>query len=368
MRIDRAVELDGLFDSGLTYDDVNIVPTFSDVESRSNIDTRTLLVDGIELHHPLIPANMDSICGLEMAICANNNMSIGFIHRFDEQEKHKDMLESLMAKVNVLPLTIGTNSHDMNMVEFAQKLVYFSTNNGKLVVLIDVAHGHHTKVSKQICRIKDLSKNIKVIAGNVATEDAAYDLCLWGVDGIKVGVGPGSLCTTRLNTGAGVPQFSAIVSARRGIEAFKRDYKFHKTDSNRNPTLIADGGVRYYGDIVKALGAGANCVMSGYLFAGTDKTPGNIIQRDNVYYKQYRGSASRESKFDRGETGNIEGVSMEIPVGPPTDIIFSESLHGIRSGLSYAGFNSIYNMVGNALFCKVSSSSIREAGPHAMRG
>ena len=167
------------------------------------------------------------------------------------------------------------------------------------------------------------------------------------------------MCSTRIQTGIGIPQFSAILSCYEEIEK-----------SGSDATIIADGGIKYVGDIVKAIGAGANTVMSGLLFAGTNSTPGDVIQRgifpNERVCKVYRGSASRESKLDRGENGNIEGVFMEIPYKGSTERIFKESLDGIRSGLSYCGLYSLEEGVGNMDFIQVSTSSIYEAFPNGL--
>jgi len=354
----------------ITYDDVQIVPRYSETKHRADIKTECRLVKDIMITHPLIPANMDSISSIDMCMVAENFDGFCFLHRFkgDIHEYLSEIRELWVAGHNVVGVSLGTSDHDKWVAE--QIVQEFRNKKLKFVFLIDVAHGHHVLVKEMIHHLKGSYPWIPVIAGNVATYQGAYDLCEWGADGIKVGVGPGSLCTTRINTGAGVPQFSAVAMARKAVDNWcEKEGIPLEVDG---PTIIADGGIKWPGDILKAIGAGANTVMSGYLFAGTDCTPGNIHLKglfpNQTEWKVYRGSASRESKLDRGETSNIEGESTEILYkgSGSTERIFMETLDGIKSGLSYAGHENLNDAVGDIHFTLVSDSSITEAGPNAL--
>jgi IMP dehydrogenase len=347
---------------GLTYNDVQVVPQYSNATSRANIETKTKLVEGIYIDTPIIPANMDSIAGLEMAKVCHDMGTVCFFHRFSttndlirDVEEYLDYALSSGKKNILVGISVGVNEDDVHDVFHVHKRINELNSGVKLVVLIDVAHGDHVLVERQINLIKS-KLSVPVIAGNVATGDAAYRLAMAGADGIKVGVGPGSLCSTRIQTGAGVPQFTAIVDVYLALSSVDRDV-----------TIIADGGLKFSGDIVKAIGAGANSVMTGYLFAGTDATPGEIIRETYPYgslSKIYRGSASRESKRDRGESNHIEGVATKIAYQGETRNVFIDCLDGIRSGLSYAGFNKLEDSVAKMKFVRVSQSSIVEASPN----
>ena len=367
MKIALAEEFIEYTNKALTYDDVQIVPQYCTVDTRSNIKTETRLVGDIKISHPLIPANMDSISSTDMVLTAHHWNGMCFLHRFDKDihKKIKDIKILIDKGIKTIGISLGTSNHDMWVAEQIRRATIDKDVN--LVFLIDVAHGHHIKVKQILSQLKTAFPEVPVIAGNVATYDGAYDLCEWGADGIKVGIGPGSLCSTRINTGAGIPQFSAVAIVRSAIDNFIQNKKIKES---KGPTLIADGGIKWPGDIVKALGAGANSIMSGYLFAGTSDTPGNIILKglfpNEKTFKIYRGSASRESKLDRGETSNIEGATIEIPFKGETDRIFAETLDGIKSGLSYAGYDNLEDSIGDIYFTLVSTSSITEAGPNAL--
>lgn len=355
---------------GLTYDDVQIVPARSGAKSRSDIDTITTLVGDIQIYHPLIPANMDTISSLEMVKTAWDNGSMCFFHRFGNINDLIQDVQSMIYHMNEWPIiamgktigiSVGTKYYDVENAKHVWYRIQALDPETKLIVLIDVAHGHHDDVVETIRNLRQTIPDVYIIAGNIATYTAAIDLIDAGAQGLKVGVGPGSLCSTRIETGAGVPQFTAVSNVRQAIN-----------DTNGDVTLIADGGVKYTGDIVKAIGAGANTVMSGYLFAGTDATPGEIeynTWRGQTLEKVYRGSASRESKMDRGEKGNVEGVATRVPFKGfgSTKAVFNNTRDGIRSGLSYAGHEKLQSAVDHMLFVRITQASIFEASPNAAR-
>ena len=353
---DRAINLIKSHNIGLTYDDVQIVPAFSKIEHRSEVNTKSRLVGDIFIEHPLIPANMDSVCGLEMCLEALKNGSMGFFHRFNDNihELLEDINTIIKSDFNpLIGMSLGIKEHDKWI---AKQIYEFTEERCRLVFLIDVAHADHYNACKMLEFLKKTYPT-PVIVGNVATRDATRTLCEAGANGIKVGVGPGSLCTTRIMTGVGVPQFTAVAQCAE----VAREY---------DVTIISDGGIKFPGEILKAIGAGANTCMSGYLFAGTSATPGAIIRRGTFgnerEYKVYRGSASRESKLDRKENGNIEGASMELIYRGETFRVFKETLDGIKSGLSYVGKYHIKDAIGQVFYILVSPSSIVEAGPNAL--
>lgn len=367
MEIGRASSI-AMCKEGLTYDDVQLVPKFSGIESRNNIKIETEIVNGFRIHHPLIPANMDTISSIEMVKTTDKYGGVCFLHRFNNTTKLFEDLHTLVkGDIRIIGVSLGVKEEDKHTANNVYNFLKRVGLEHRLIFLIDVAHGHHILVLEMISHLKKQFPLIPIIAGNVVTISGAYDLCRAGADAIKCGVGPGSNCTTRINTGFGVPQFSAISNVKTGIEIYCDESNI---GYNEGPKIIADGGIKYIGDIVKAIGAGANTVMSGYLFAGTSDTPGSIISKglfpNETHWKVYRGSASRDSKLDRGETRNIEGTSVEVPYRGETSRVFEESADGIKSGLSYGGYNKLMEAIGNMQFCRVSSSSIIEAGPTAL--
>ena len=218
---------------------------------------------------------------------------------------------------------------------------------GANILLIDVAHGHHQNVIDMIKYCKDKFPNVDVIAGNIATAEAAEDLQNAGADGLRVGIGGGSLCTTRVKTGFGIPNVTCLEQISKVAKV----------------PVMADGGIRSSGDIAKALAVGAQCVMIGSLIAGTDEAPGNIIETRSGLSKRYRGSASLETKSARGqEQRNVEGEATTIPYKGGVSFVVKGLLDGVRSALSYAGSMSLDEY--SPRYVQVTNSGIREAQPH----
>ncbi len=235
------------------------------------------------------------------------------------------------------------------------------------VVVVDTAHGHSKNVIETVREIKK-NYDIQVIAGNVATADGARDLIEAGVDAVKVGIGPGAICTTRIISGVGVPQVTAIFNAVAASEAI----------GGGEVPIIADGGIRHSGDITKAIAAGANCVMMGSLFAGLDESPGELIIHQGRRYKTYRGMGSMgamiQGSADRygqaaptpGKTSKLvpEGVEGRVPYrGPLGDFVY-QLVGGLRAGMGYCGTRNVEQLRRNARFCRVSAASVAESHPH----
>ena len=231
-------------------------------------------------------------------------------------------------------------------------------------LVVDTAHGHSLAVIDTVKKIRSINSKITLIAGNIATEEAAIELAKLKVNAVKVGIGPGSICTTRVVAGIGVPQFSAIVNVKRGLKRFK-DVK-----------LIADGGIRYSGDIAKALGAGADAVMIGSLLAGTDETPGEIFFYQGRSYKSYRGmgsiSAMARGSADRYFQQDIkdqlklvpEGVEGRVPYRGPVKNIIEQLVGGLKSSMGYLGAKNLKEFQTNAKFIEISNSGIKEGHVH----
>jgi IMP dehydrogenase len=337
-------------DTAYTYDDIQLIPKYSEVESRSSIDLSTQLSKNFRLSVPLVAAPMDTVCEWEMAVELMRFGGVGCIHRFmtieEQVEQVKKVKKHTLFNPNI-PVMAAVGATD-NYIERSQKLVLAGAN----VLLIDVAHGHHIHVRKAIEKLK-VFPGVDVIAGNIATGEGAEALLEWGADALRINVGNGALCTTRIKTGFGVPSVTCLLKVM--------DKVWQKIP------VIADGGIRNSGDIAKALALGANSVMLGSLLAATEESPGKIVDKLPVgLFKRYRGSASLETKLAHGLNGrNIEGESAEIPYKGGAKYIIMDLLDGLRSALSYGGAKNLQEF--HPSFNIVTYSGIREALPHLIK-
>lgn len=339
----------------LTYDDIQLIPAYSDIKSRSDVDLSTQITTNFKIDIPLVASPMDTVCEIEMAKKLMEMGGVGCIHRFmdvDSQTEEVQQLYSYRKEIGKehLPIMAAVGVGDSELSR-ASHLIKAGAN----VILIDVAHGYHQNVKDMVWklfRFRELSGlPFDIIAGNVASSDAAEALCEWGADGLRVGIGGGSLCTTRVKTGFGVPNISSIMDC---------------VSISKVP-VMADGGIRNSGDIVKALAFGASTVMLGSLFAGCDEAPGKVIERDGMLFKRYRGSASLETKVSHGQAErHIEGESTVIPFKGGVKYIITDLLDGIRSGLSYAGCNNIEDFERQVMWNKVTPAGRAEANPHLL--
>jgi len=466
---------------GLTFDDVLLVPKYSNITTRSQTDLRTKLSKNISLNIPLISANMDTVTESAMAIAMAREGGIGIIHRFLTVEEEVEEVLKVKRSASVMienPYTISPDQSAKDAISYMQEKgvsgllvvkdsklagilthrdVMFESESSKLVrdimtkdvitakpginlveakeilrqhrieklplvddagqvrglvtskdithnenypnaskdkkgrplvgaavgvkgdfmertealleadadaIVVDIAHGHSENAITTIKNIKKAFPNCELIAGNVATAHGAEDLIKAGVDAVKVGVGSGSICITRVITGSGVPQLTAV-------------YDCAQVGKKYDVPIISDGGTRTSGDLTKALAAGASTVMVGSLFGGTDESPGSFVMKNGKRYKIYRGMASFYAALGRKskETGNVainddlndyvaEGVEAMVPYkGTVTDIIKQLS-GGVRSGLSYCGAHTIPQMQQNAEFIKMSRAGFAESQPH----
>ena len=331
----------------LTYDDIQLIPEYSDIESRSSIDLSTQLTTNYRIKVPFIASPMDTVCDSEMAIAMMELGGVGCIHRFmsiKEQAEEVSKVHSIRFKEKSIPImaAVGANG---DYFERTEALI----NAGANVILIDVAHGYHAFVREALIKIKDNFPHVDVIAGNVATSEAAQDLEFWGADAVRVGIGGGSLCTTRIKTGFGVPNVTSLENCVESVGI----------------PVIACGGIRNSGDIAKALAVGASSVILGSLLAGTKEAPGAIIEKPQGLYKRYRGAASLETKSIHGQkTRNVEGESTIVPFKGKAKFIIDGLTDGLRSALSYAGANSIEEF--NPSYVIVTNAGINEARPHLL--
>lgn len=344
---------------GLTFDDVLLVPQHSTVESRSKVD---ISVDwkGMHFEHPIIPANMQTVTGEEMAVAVAKSGGLAILHRFMSATDQVRIAEKLFDNHGNehFAVSIGVKSSDKEMVERFRQV-------GVRNVCIDIAHGDSEQCIEMTQWIKSSRPDMFVIAGNVASGSGAERLWRAGADVVKVGVGPGSLCTTRVETGNGVPQLTALMDVfekRRELEEVKE--RAHKLSeiSGRTPILtspmhiIADGGIKSAGDIVKAL-CFADMVMVGNLFSGCEEAPGKRFVIDGTSYKEYVGSSTHK-------TNHIEGVAALVPYKGAFKDILSKLIEGVRSGCSYQGANNLKELRDNPEFIRITNAGLKESHPH----
>ncbi len=345
---------------GLTYDDVLLLPDASDVVP-SEVDTTTQLTRTISIAVPLISSAMDTVTESAMAIAMAKVGGIGIIHRnlpIADQVTHLKLVKN----VGLAGAAVGVGDDGFAR---AQALI----EAGVDVVVVDTAHGHHRAVLEAISRIKKFSPTIQIIGGNVATRAGAQALINAGADAVKVGVGPGSICTTRVVAGVGVPQVTAIMEAAKAC-------------NKAGIPLIADGGLQYSGDIVKAIVAGANSVMLGSLLAGCQESPGELVEISGVKYKAYRGMGSLGAMQSRGEQKSYskdrymqDDVLSEdklVPEGIEGKVIFRGSVEdvvhqlvgGLRSGMGYAGAPDIQTLRREGRLIQITAAGLQESHPH----
>jgi IMP dehydrogenase len=333
---------------GLTFDDVLLIPRRSEVRSRRDPSLRSRLTKTKFIETPIIAANMDTVTESKMAIAMHQLGGLGILHRFMNIEQQLAEVNAVKAAgAQIISASIGVNA---DFKERAQALIQAGVN----LVTIDIAHGHSVQMMDTLKWLKDTYPQIEVIAGNLATPDAAVDLIEAGADAIKVGIGPGSMCTTRIITGCGVPQLTAVALCSEAAAPY-------------NVPVIADGGIRTSGDMVKAFAAGADVVMLGSMLSGTIETPGDIVNGR----KQYRGMASKKAQISwRGDMPQgmaPEGESTYVAVKGHVSDVLHELMGGIRSGMSYVNATTIADLRQKALFMEMSSNGIAESGAHGVR-
>lgn len=330
-----------------TFDDVLLVPQHSNIKSRTDVDLSTKL-GSLSLRLPILSANMDTVTEGNMAVAMGKLGGGGVLHRFAEFDP--DVIRWIDQCIeSKAPVIISLGVTDLE--EEIARVDWIIEKRGILnAICLDVAHGDHETVLGAIRELRLCFPQIDVIAGNVATADGAKRLVDAGASIIKVGIGPGSVCSTRIVTGHGVPQLTAIMNVVQAVDV----------------QVIADGGIRYPGDIVKALAAGADAVMLGSLLAGTDEAAGERIIEDGVAYKTYRGMASYAAQKEKrqGRAPRVEGVSAKVPYRGPVSDTIANLEAGIRSGLSYSGATTLSELRSRAEFVVVTPNSVKESHPH----
>ena len=341
----------------LTFDDVLLLPKYSNVlPSKTNISLN--LTKKISLKVPFLSSAMDTVTESKMAIAIAKEGGLGIIHRnFDIKNQSKEV-EKVKNKKLLVGAAIGTNQEDFDR---AKSLI----SKGVDLIVIDTAHGHSEKVLKILSKIKRVVKKIPICVGNIATGEAAKKLYDAGADIIKVGIGPGSICTTRMVAGIGVPQISAIMEVKRAMN--KKKIK-----------IISDGGIKFSGDIAKALAAGADAIMMGSIFAGTEESPGKKFRIKNKIYKQYRGMGSigamSAGSANRYFQKNYKDKSKFVPEGVEGRVEYKGKLSkiiyqlqgGLRSSMGYIGAKKLEDINKKAKFVKITKAGFYESMVHSV--
>ena len=340
----------------LTFDDVLLEPKYSEVLP-SQVLTETSLSNNLNLNIPILSSAMDTVTESKMAISIAKAGGIGVIHRNLNIKDQISEIKKVKSKKLLVGAAVGAGP-----LEHKRAVAVLKENVDLIVV--DTAHGHTKKVSEIIKIIKKIkSKKTTLCAGNIATSEAAKFLIKLGVDVIKVGIGPGSICTTRIVAGIGVPQLSAILAVRKGI-------------GKKKVKIIADGGIKFSGDISKALAAGADAVMIGSLFAGTDESPGKLVKKNGKYFKSFRGMGSigamNKGSADRYFQTKQKDISKYVPEGVEGLVKYKGSVNkiiyqligGLKSSMGYLGTKKVKNLRNKTKFVKITKAGFYESMVH----
>ncbi len=357
---------------GLTFDDVLLIPAESHVLP-NEVDLSTQLADNIKLNIPLISAGMDTVTEGAMAIAMALQGGLGVVHKnmsIQAQASEVANVKSVVVPSNATKAAVDDQNRLLcaaavgvtsDTFERAEALL----EAGADAIVIDTAHGHSAGVLRKIKEFREHFPKQTLIAGNVATGDATRALFDAGVDVVKVGIGPGSICTTRIVAGVGVPQITAIYDAASAAR------EYHKP-------IITDGGIKYSGDVVKALAAGGNAVMLGSMLSGTTEAPGDIFEDNGKKYKRYRGMGSvgamaqAHGSSDRYFQGGVNEANKLVPEGiearveykgDVSDVVFQIN-GGLRSGMGYCGAANISELIEKAQFVQITNAGLRESHPH----
>jgi IMP dehydrogenase len=329
------------------FDDVLLTPKYSDIKSRSEVTLRSSLSPAINLNLPVISSPMDTVTESRMAMAMQRAGALGVVHRYNTIEQQSQLVKHVSANNDSVAAAIGVTG---DFLERAQEVVAAGAD----VVCIDIAHGHHVMMKDALKKLKSFFPDeLHIMAGNVATLQAFDDLADWGANSIRVGIGGGSICSTRIVTGHGVPTLQSVLDCSL---------------SRHDVKIIADGGIKTTGDIVKAIAAGADFVMVGSMLAGTNETPGAVLETPNgEKYKEYRGMASKKAQHSwRGKSSTPEGVATTVPYKGSVKHTLQDIDGGLRSGLSYSGARTIREFQNKSTLILQSGASQLESNTHIL--
>ena len=339
----------------LTFDDVLLRPGYSEILP-AEADIAAQLTRKLKLKIPFVSAAMDTVTESDLAIALAQIGGIGVIHKNISVQKQAGEVKKVKKRKLLVAAAVGATG---DCFERAQALL----KAGVDAIVVDTAHGHSKRVIEAVKKIKKNNPSVQIIAGNIGTAEGARAIIAAGADAVKVGIGPGSICTTRIIAGVGVPQLSAILEIAPVCKKAK-------------VPLIADGGIKFSGDVVKALAAGADTVMIGSLFAGTKESPGKIIKYKGKFYKEYRGMGSlgamQKGSKDRYGQESEMNVQKLVPEGIEGRLTFKGNLAdvvnhltgGLKSGMGYLGAKNLKELQENAKFVRITSAGLKESHPH----
>ena len=346
-----------LIKEALTFDDVLLVPRYSGVlpsETNLNID----LGQNLRLRIPFLSSAMDTVTESNMAIAIAQKGGLGIIHRnltISEQVKE---IKKVKKKNLIVGAAVGTGNEDLTRVKNL-------LDSGVDLIVIDTAHGHSEKVIKTLSKIKKIVSRVPICVGNIASGEAALRLYNEGADILKVGIGPGSICTTRMIAGIGVPQITAVMEVKKIMK-------------NKKIKIISDGGIKFSGDIIKGLAAGADAIMMGSIFAGTEESPGKKFKYKNKFYKTYRGMGSigamSSGSSNRYFQKNHKDKSKFVPEGVEARVVYKGSVYkilyqlqgGLKSSMGYMGAKMIKEIQKKARFIKITKAGFYESMVHSV--
>lgn len=338
---------------GLSFDDVLLVPRHSKIASRRQPQLDSPVTKNFLLGIPVVAANMDTITEHAMACVLAELGGLGILHRFMTAEEQIRQIRLIRECITHNKLNIPVAA-SVGVKNEGRERAHLLAEEGVKILTIDIAHGDSIMMLETLNYVRKKFPHIDVIAGNVATPEATERLISAGASAVKVGIGPGSMCTTRLITGHGLPQLTAIALCAQVAE-------------KQGVPVIADGGIRNSGDIIKALAAGANCVMLGSMLSGTLETPGEV----KGGHKVYRGMASKDAQVSwRGELPEgmaAEGEATLVPCKGSVSGVINEICGGIRSGMSYAGVERIADIRNVAQFVEMTPAGTTESRAHGLR-
>ena len=336
------------------FDDILLVPQESDIVSRKDVDLTMSIgheSKKIDLYLPIIAAPMDTVCEKNMAIEIAKHGGLGIIHRYMSQEDQRHEIFAVAKKNFATGFAVGSIQSEDFSLRYIESVIL----SGAKLVLVDTANGHNVFAVETVRQIRRAFPDIHIMAGNVSTWDAFLSLSLAGADSVRVGIGGGACCTTRIVTGHGIPTLASI------MDIYEMQERLDLPTS-----IIADGGIRNSGDMVKSFAAGADAVMVGSLLAGHDQSPGNIISVGNKKYKRYRGMASKEAQMDwKNNSSVVEGDSVDVEYRGDVSNTLDILRGGIGSGCSYSGVDKLEDLQFASEYVTVSSLSSNESRPHA---
>jgi IMP dehydrogenase len=332
-------------DNALCFDDILLLPQHSNISSRHAVDISSGSYD-----FPIVASPMDTVCEEDMAVAIANEGGIGIIHRYMDTAERLFKLETACIRThNKRGIGIALSSLECFDTQFIDDALEF----GCTWFCIDTANGHGAAAIGAVKHLRANYPNINIMVGNVATADGFARLAEAGADAVRVGIGGGATCITRIVSGHGMPTLQSIIDC----------YEYKQNHPTLGTLIVADGGLRNTGDIVKAFAAGADLVMLGSMLAGTEEAPGEAVDG----FKELRGMASKEAQMEwKGSSSVVEGVSAKIKYKGPAREIFDQIRGGIGSGCSYSGVEHLSDLAEGAIYTTVSSLSIGESKPHAL--